>query len=72
MLNGFCFLSALHSGTDNAMIIISIVAGVLGAIFFVTMAFLYNKIYIKGFLDKGYMPLEEADRQILNRYGFNL
>ncbi|WP_163499487.1 hypothetical protein [Helicobacter suis] len=73
VLNGLDFLFALHSGTDNAMnIISSIVDGVLGLMFCVTMVFLYNKIYIEGLLDKGYMPLEEADRQILNRHGFSL
>ncbi|WP_233704916.1 hypothetical protein [Helicobacter felis] len=38
--------------------------------FDLVMAFIYNKIYINGLLSKGYAPLEEADRSVLNLNGW--
>ncbi|WP_104711381.1 hypothetical protein [Helicobacter felis] len=58
-------------------IIVGVMAGesspglaALSWIFQIVMAFIYNKIYINGLLSKGYAPLEEADRSVLNLNGW--
>lgn len=71
----FVFLPALFRGDlkwASIMIIIQIViayitsgfgVGIVGIVF----AFIYNKIYIKELIEKGYVPANDSDNAILEQ-----
>lgn len=73
----FGFLPALFRGDLKWAIIMLIIEAVLGSftlgfgafITGIVFAFIYNKIYIKELIEKGYQPADEESRALLERNG---
>ncbi|MCG3088442.1 DUF2628 domain-containing protein [Sporosarcina cyprini] len=69
----FGFLPALFRGDLKWAIIMFIIASVLGSFTFgigawvtsLVFCFIYNKIYIKELIEKGYYPADEHSRSVL-------
>ena len=45
-----------------------IVLGPLGILPGIAWGFMYNRIYLKELLDRGFFPMGESDHRILNNY----
>lgn len=69
----FVFLPALFRGDIKWAVIMLIFEGIIlyitsgfgASIVGIVFAFIYNKIYIKALLEKGYVPATESDKSIL-------
>ncbi|MFP7492918.1 DUF2628 domain-containing protein [Terribacillus saccharophilus] len=69
----FGFLTPLFRGDLKWAIIIVIIEAVLGSFSFglgsfvtgIVFSFIYNKIYIKELIEKGYQPADEESRVLL-------
>ncbi|WP_029332408.1 hypothetical protein [Exiguobacterium oxidotolerans] len=46
-------------------------AGILGIVINIAFAFLYNKIYINGLIEKGYRPIDQSFQQSLRQRGIH-
>lgn len=71
----FGFIPALFRGDLKWAIIMLILEGVFGAFTFgfgawvvgVVFSFVYNKIYIKELIEKGYKPADESAKEVLQQ-----
>lgn len=74
----FTFLPALFRGDIKWAIIMIIGEVIVGFLTFgmgniilnLIFAFIYNKIYIKGLISKGYLPFSEETRELLSIKGY--
>jgi len=73
----FGFLPALFRGDLKWAVIMLLIAAIIGSFTFgigatvvsIVFSFIYNKIYIKGLLEKGYGPATQEDSAILQQKG---
>lgn len=71
----FTFLPALFRGDLKWAFIMFIITAIFGVFTLgiggwvcgIVFSFVYNKIYIKELLEKGYRPVNESDRAVLER-----
>jgi hypothetical protein len=65
----FGLFPALFRGDIKWAVIMLILAIVTFGIAWLVFPFVYNKIYIKGLMEKGYVPADEATRTTLAQRG---
>lgn len=63
------FFPALFRGDWKWALIMGIVAFITFGISWLVFPFIYNKLYIRDLLSKGYKPADEASRSILRQKG---
>lgn len=66
----FGFFVPIFRGDWKWMLIMLIAAPVTFGISSIVFAFIYNKIYIKDLLEKGFMPMNDSDREALAAKGY--
>ena len=65
----FGFFPALFRGDIKWAAIMFIVACVTFGFSWLVFPFFYNKVYIKGLLEKGYVPADDHSRNVLIQHG---
>jgi len=65
----FGFFPALFRGDIKWAVIMFIVAFITFGLAWLIFPFFYNKIYIKGLLEKGYVPADDSSRNVLIQRG---
>lgn len=66
----FGFFPALFRGDFKWALVMFIVGWLTAGVSYLVFCFVYNGLYIKDLLSKGYEPVSEEDREILIRKGF--
>lgn len=66
----FGFFPALFRGDFKWAIIMFLLACVTMGVSWVVFPFIYNKLYIKEIISKGWVPADETARHVLKTKGF--
>ncbi len=65
----FGFFSALFRGDIKWALVMFAVSFITIGISWLVFPFIYNKIYMKELLGKGFIPASEIDKLVIKKYG---